>query len=705
MPSVYVNADTELDLSGNYFAKYTSDYDTASLGDIPADTDADYYLDYARTVKLSDTVPQSDSIPGFKVLAETKTAYGYAESSITEFGLSNAHGTSYTVYSDKACTVPVTSIAVESGSASVAYIKATNESVSIVYTLYIMGVDNIADISAEVDPQQVDGIEAPSVYYPSLYGAPDGIVVIARYGGKPYGFTTGSRVASNVATMAVTNSEILLPDNITEFNETVISGVSLHSADNAVLAGINTRKMKIAAVGDSITQGVGANASTSYPAQLQKYLGTEQFEVKNFGKSAATVQIIGGSAERGYTEFAKAEYEASLAYQPDAVIFALGTNDVYASRWDSNADYVNEYIELIKTYQGLPSKPAIYITTALKRADNLMMNDRVEQNLISLQKHVAKAVGGKVIDTYTYMAPYLDGTTTYFGDKLHPTAQGYAEMSSFIGRELLNDIRSADSMSFDGMKVTDRLESSIAKTKISLSNCEILLTEQNKCTVDADSIGTLNINNCIFTDENSSFDFIDAGRLIDFSGDEMVLSDQLRGGTDADGLVISSTSSWYARKPRSTKSVLINAVIPEKDTSVKDAGNLLLDSGNYDIGWYGFFELSKYGISNVGEIVSVGAVSSGDTNGISQLTSELKAAVDAQGDFSGINLKNETGEIATASADVYWNDDEQKFCTKYTLSDIPAGDIAYTLMWIVYIDEYGNEVLSYSMLDGTTAKQ
>ena len=80
------------------------------------------------------------------------------------------------------------------------------------------------DISAEVDPQQVDGIETPSVYYPSLYGAPDGIVAVARYGGKPYGFTTGSRVVSNVTTMAATSTEILLPDSITEFNETVISG-------------------------------------------------------------------------------------------------------------------------------------------------------------------------------------------------------------------------------------------------------------------------------------------------------------------------------------------------------------------------------------------------------------------------------------------------------------------------------------------------
>lgn len=79
MPSVYVNSDTELDLSGNYFAKYTSDYDSAALGDIPADTDADFYLDFGRTVKLSDTAPRSDSISGFSVLPETKTAYGYAE--------------------------------------------------------------------------------------------------------------------------------------------------------------------------------------------------------------------------------------------------------------------------------------------------------------------------------------------------------------------------------------------------------------------------------------------------------------------------------------------------------------------------------------------------------------------------------------------------------------------------------------------------
>lgn len=704
MPSVYVNSDTELDLSGNYFAKYTSDYDTAALGDIPADTDADFYLDFGRTVKLSDTAPRSDSISGFSVLPETKTAYGYAEDDISDFGLSNSHGTSYTVYSDKACTLPVTTLTVESGSASVAYIKAANGSVSTVYTLYIIGVDNISDISAEVDPQQVDGIETPSVYYPSLYGAPDGIVAVARYGGKPYGFTTGSRVVSNVTTMAATSTEILLPDSITEFNETVISGVSLHSAESAVLAGIRTRKMKIAAVGDSITQGVGAGSTTSYPAQLQKYLGTDQFEVKNFGKSAATVQIIGGSAERGYKEFAKTEYEASLAYEPDVVIFALGTNDVYASRWDSNTDYANEYIELIRTYQQLPSKPAVYITTALKRADNLMMNERVEQNLINIQEYVAGAVGGKVIDTHAYMAPFLDGTTTYFGDNLHPTAQGYTEMSSFIGRELLSDIKTFDSLSFNGMTVTGRLEAVSTNTEISFTDCEILLTEDGKCTVDADSIGTLNIDGCIFTDENSSFDFIDAGRLIDFGGDEMVLSDQLRGGTDADGLVISSTSSWYARKPRSTKAVLINAVIPEKETSIKDAENLLLDSGNYDLGWYGLFELSKYGIGNVGNIISVGAVTSGDTNGISRLTSELQAAVDAQGDFSGLNVKSPAGEISTASADVYWNDDEQKFCTKYTLSDVPAGDTAYTLMWIVYIDRDGNEVLSCSMLDATLAK-
>ena len=78
--------------------------------------------------------------------------------------------------------------------------------------------------------------------------------------------------------------------------------------------------------------------------------------------------------------FAQAKYEASLSFEPDVVIFALGTNDTNASMWGSNSQYVNAYIDLIRQYQNLPSHPAVYVTTALKRADNEMQNLRVEDD-------------------------------------------------------------------------------------------------------------------------------------------------------------------------------------------------------------------------------------------------------------------------------------------------------------------------------------
>lgn len=702
MPAVSVNDKTTVDLSQNYFAKYTANYNTAALGDMPADTDADYYLDFAKSVKITDMAPSSASgITGIKVLDETKTIYGYAAGNVTDIKLTGS--ADYSVYSDRNCTVPLSLIEVKPSEAAKAYVKAQKNGVSVIYSLFVLGVDDIADISAAVDPEAVSGIENPAVYCPTLYGAPDGIVVYARYDGTAYGFTTGSRVVSSAAQMANVKNEIILPDSVTEFNETVIAGVSLHSANSALLSGLHVRKMKIACVGDSITQGVGANSSTAYPAQLQDALKTDGFEVKNFGKSAATVQILGGSAERGYTEFAKSEYQASLAYEPDAVIFALGTNDTYAGRWKSNDDYANEYIELIRTYQNLPSKPAVYVTTALKRADNLMMNERVERNLIYLQEYVARAVGGKVIDTHAAMAPYLDGTTTYFGDNLHPTATGYSVMTRFIANEMLSTIRNEFVYGFNGMKIAGRIESAAAKAAVNLSDSEVLLTGDNGCKIDAASVKELNVNSCIFTDEYSSFDYIDTERLLDFGEDSYVLADSRRGGKIADGYIISESSTWYARKNNS-KLVCINAVISEKDTGVKDAGKLLLDSGDYSLGWYGLYSLSDYGIGDIESIVSVGAVSSQSTAEMSRLTSELLAAVNADGSFEGLNIQSDAGQIATAKASVYWNDDEQKFCTKYTLESVPADSTAYTVMWIVYTDADGNEVLSFSMPDGTTAK-
>lgn len=429
MAAVNVNAQTEIDLSDNYFAKYTSGYKTAP-GDTPADTYANVYLDYAMTVKANDMIPASQNVSGLAVSDYNRALYGYANSGkvILDFA---KDGVNYTYYSDSALTNAITEVTLTNGEATRVYVKSVKGSVSVVYELWLMGVSDVTAIQGA----EVDG-EIGAVYYPTLYGAPYGIVAYAEYNGTLYGFTTGKKVVTTYAQMTTFGSDVVIPDNITEIG-TKLGGANILSANGVTYT--NGGTIKVACVGDSITEGVGSSTG-NYPSFLQSTLGTDNFEVRNFGKSAATVQVLNTSAERGYTVFAKAQYDASIAYNPDVVIFALGTNDLYATRWKANDDYINSYIELIRSYQALDSKPTVYVTTALKRADNAMMNTRLESNLLALQKYVAKAVGANVIDTYTVMAPYLDGTTVYFADKLHPTSAGYEIMAGYIGSEINADI-------------------------------------------------------------------------------------------------------------------------------------------------------------------------------------------------------------------------------------------------------------------------
>ena len=55
--------------------------------------------------------------------------------------------------------------------------------------------------------------------------------------------------------------------------------------------------IKVACIGDSITQGVGADRGKSYPDQLQALLG-EKYKVGNFGVSARTLLQKGDNPYR-----------------------------------------------------------------------------------------------------------------------------------------------------------------------------------------------------------------------------------------------------------------------------------------------------------------------------------------------------------------------------------------------------------------------
>ena len=101
---------------------------------------------------------------------------------------------------------------------------------------------------------------------------------------------------------------------------TSLLSLGLSSTSHAQAA---AAKIKVACVGDSITQGSGIKdpAKDSYPAQLQKLLG-DNFEVKNFGHSGRTL-LYGGDAP--YIKSPK--FKQAQDFNPDVVIIKLGTND------------------------------------------------------------------------------------------------------------------------------------------------------------------------------------------------------------------------------------------------------------------------------------------------------------------------------------------------------------------------------------------
>jgi lysophospholipase L1-like esterase len=113
--------------------------------------------------------------------------------------------------------------------------------------------------------------------------------------------------------------------------------------------------VKVACVGDSITQGFRTSAGKSYPKQLQDLLGT-QWQVQNFGVGGRTLLKKGDHPYWIENAFKNAE-----AFNPDVVIIMLGTNDTKPQNWAHKDEFVADYKELVETFKNLASKPRVYI--------------------------------------------------------------------------------------------------------------------------------------------------------------------------------------------------------------------------------------------------------------------------------------------------------------------------------------------------------
>lgn len=179
-------------------------------------------------------------------------------------------------------------------------------------------------------------------------------------------------------------------------------------------------KVKVACVGDSITQGAGTKGNP-YPKQLQEMLG-DKWEVGNFGVSGRTLM------DKGDFPYSKEKkYQDALAMNPNVVIIMLGTNDTKPQNWQFKDEFEADYKKLIKSFQDLESKPRIYICRACPVIGNgaFKITEAGIQEQIPIVDKIAKELGLGVID----MHAALKNTPELIPDKVHPNAAGARKMA------------------------------------------------------------------------------------------------------------------------------------------------------------------------------------------------------------------------------------------------------------------------------------
>lgn len=219
---------------------------------------------------------------------------------------------------------------------------------------------------------------------------------------------------------------------------------------------IETKKIKVAFIGDSITAGTGTNdpASESYPAQLGKMLG-DAYEVGNFSEGGRCVLTNSGSPY-----FESEAFAQSLLFQPDVVCIMLGTNDLSAllSADEASDMLYRDMLVLIEKYTNLESKPIIYLLTPTVRTDDSALEGAICDFMLPVYKQIADELGVGYVDTYTVSCDMKH----HFGDSVHPDAVA----CSYIATWLYNAIVS---------------NSNISSTVADVSRVEVVLkgTEQD----------------------------------------------------------------------------------------------------------------------------------------------------------------------------------------------------------------------------------
>lgn len=188
-------------------------------------------------------------------------------------------------------------------------------------------------------------------------------------------------------------------------------------------------KIKVACVGNSITQGPGREHPESYPLQLQEIIG-DAYDVKNFGVSGRTLLKKGD-----FPFWDEPQFEEVKEFKPDILIIKLGTNDSKSQNWQFKDEFVDDYLDLIKTFKNsMPKKGKVFICIPVPvfKTNYGITEDILVNEMRPMLMEIAKKSKSKVINLYDP----LKNHSGLLPDGIHPNTEGLAIMANEISKAI-----------------------------------------------------------------------------------------------------------------------------------------------------------------------------------------------------------------------------------------------------------------------------
>ena len=193
-------------------------------------------------------------------------------------------------------------------------------------------------------------------------------------------------------------------------------------------------QIKVACIGDSITYGHGISnwPENNYPAVLQRFLG-DGYHVQNFGVSGRAVQ---DNSDQPYR--ALQQYQDSLVYDADIVVFMMGSNDTKPENWFGEEAFKTALQDLLDDYTQGDKKPIIYLCTTpacffMEDSEGELTSHDLRpayaDTVAGIVQEVANECGYPVIDIHTLTA---ENPQWFEEDGVHPNNDGAAAIAKAV---------------------------------------------------------------------------------------------------------------------------------------------------------------------------------------------------------------------------------------------------------------------------------